>query len=54
MFITITEMLCLLIWIGWLIHGINCYIREKEVDKIAFISATLIYILYFAEQILLH
>jgi len=51
MFVAIMNIICLLIWVGWLIHGINCCVKKKEVNKVGFICATFICILYFVEQI---
>lgn len=46
----IMNVFCLLIWIGWLIHGIDCCAKKKEVSKIGFICAVLICITYFIGQ----
>lgn len=47
----ILNILCLIIWIIWLIHGIYCCINKKEVSKIGFICAVIICILYYLEHI---
>lgn len=49
----IMNVFCLLIWIGWLIHGIYCCIKKKEVSKFGFICAVLICILAYVERILI-
>lgn len=50
MFRFIVNVFCLLIWIGWLIHGIDCCAKKKEVSKFGFICAVLICITYFIGQ----
>lgn len=50
MFRAIMNFICLLIWIGWLIHGIDCCKNKKEVSKVGYMCATLICIIYFLGQ----
>lgn len=51
MFRFIMNVFCLLIWIGWLIHGIDCCVKKKEVSKIGFICAVLVCIVYYIGQV---
>ena len=46
------NVLCLIIWICWLIHGIYCCIKDEEVSKVGFIGAVIIVILYYLERII--
>lgn len=48
----IANILCLIIWIFWFVHGIYCCVKGKEVNKIGYICAVIVCVLYFIEQII--
>lgn len=41
----------LFVWICWLIHGIYCCIKRKEVNKIVYMCAVGICVLYYIDKI---
>lgn len=45
------DILCLGIWIYYVIYGVYCLIKDKEVSKIAFIGSTLVCTMYYIERI---
>lgn len=44
--------LCLLIWIFWLIYGINCVCTGQMIKPLVFICSTLISIIYYIRSLL--
>jgi len=46
------DVFCLIIWILWLVDGICCYVKKKDINKIAYFCAVLICILHFLGNII--